>query len=277
MNGLWRSLRTRLVLTFGLALVLILAANAAYLLSTGRRASRERLESAAQQFAVLATPAVGQSFDTYFHSGFFKLRQLVIDLLARSEEVTAILISDAEGRVLFDSRRMDSPPTASAEAAPRLTGERLLAVRQVQPSQIRPAGEGGSLEIVVPYLEDWGRHRLSILYHVSHAGLEGQFRRSVRRALGLVAVSAALASLLGLVLGTRLTRPLAALTAGGAGGRAGQLRRSGSGSIRATSSRWWRRRSTTCRAACSRRSETSSAASSAGARWWRGLRSWSCR
>jgi signal transduction histidine kinase len=206
------SLRTRLVVAFVTTLVLIQVANAAYLLITSRSAVRLRLEAAARQFAVLATPALGQSFDSYFHSGYFKFRQFVLDLLARSDEVTAILICDVEGRVLFDSRSVDSPPT---DATATLGGERLEAVRRVEPSEIRPAGQAdGRFEIVVPYVEDWGRHRLSAVYHVSLAGLEGQFRSSVRRALELVALSGLLAALLGLVLGTRLTRPLAALTEG---------------------------------------------------------------
>ena len=216
MSGLRRSLRTRLLLTFGGTLVLILVANAAYLLLAGRRTGRARLEAAALQFAVLATPSLGQSFDSYFHSGFFKFRQLVLDLLARSTEVTAILVADVEGRVLFDSRRIDVSGSEGGREPESLTGERLQAVRRVQPSEIRRADQGAleSLEIVVPYLEDWGRHRISAIYHVSYASLEGQFRGSVRRALELGAVSGVLVSLLGLALGTRLTRPLAALTEG---------------------------------------------------------------
>ena len=212
MRPLVRSLRTRLVVTFATTLVLILLANAAYLLITGQRANRARLEAGARQFAVLATPALGQSFDSYFHSGYFKFRQFVLDLLARSDEVTAIQVCDVEGRVLFDSRDIDLRTTS---AAATLTGERLVALRRVELTEIRAAGAGEApYEIVVPYLEDWGRHRLSAVYHVSLAGLEVQFQEATRRALGLVAVSALLAALLGLVLGTRLTRPLAALTEG---------------------------------------------------------------
>jgi len=205
------SLRTRLVLTFTLALVLILVANAAYLLITGQKVNRARLEASARQFAVLATPALGQSFDLYFNSGYFKFRQFVVDLLARSDEVSWLQVVDVEGRVLFDSRQLDRAP---AEPVGQLAGELLEAVRRVEPSDIRPAAHQDSFEIVVPYLEDWGRHHLSAVYHVSLAGLEGQFRLAVRRALGLVAVSGVLVALLGLALGTRLTRPLAALTEG---------------------------------------------------------------
>ena len=168
---------------------------------------------AARQFAVLATPALGQSFDSYFNSGYFKFRQFVLDLLARSDEVTAILVCDVEGRVLFDSRA-DRRTRRRSTPWPRSTASGSgVAARRAQRD---PAGGRGrrAFEIVVPYVEDWGRHRLSAVYHVSLAGLEGQFRRSVRRALELVAVSGVLAALLGLVLGTRLTRPLAALTEG---------------------------------------------------------------
>ena len=208
-----RSLRTRLVVMFVTTLVLIQVVNAAYLLMASRRAVRLRLETAARQFAILATPALGQSFDSYFNSGYFKFRQFVLDLLARSDEVTAILICDVDGRVLFDSRLAQAATPLDSVAT--LDGERLLALRRVEPSEIRPAGDAsGPFEIVVPYVEDWGRHRLSAVYHVSLAGLEGQFRSSVRRALELVALSGVLAALLGLVLGTRLTRPLAALTEG---------------------------------------------------------------
>jgi signal transduction histidine kinase len=207
-----RSLRTRLVVMFVTTLVLIQVANAAYLLMAGRRAIRVRLETGARQFAVLATPALAQSFDSYFNSGYFKFRQFVVDLLARSDEVTAILVCDVDGHVLFDSRQAQATPHDSAAT---LAGERLLALRRVEPSEIRPVGDAyASFEIVVPYVEDWGRHRLSAVYHVSLAGLEEQFRDAVRGALALVALSGVLAALLGLALGTRLTRPLAALTEG---------------------------------------------------------------
>ena len=212
MTPIVNSLRTRLVATFVATLVLIQVANAAYLLIAARRTIRLRLETGARQFAVLATPALGQSFDSYFQSGYFKFRQSVLDLLARSEEVTAIQICDVEGRVLFDSRALVSP---SDETGVLLGAERLAAVRRVEPSEIRPEGSGrGPIEIVVPYIEDWGRHRLSVVYHVSLASLERQFAASVRLAIGLVAGSGVIVCALGLALGTRLTRPLGALTEG---------------------------------------------------------------
>lgn len=209
MTGVVHSLRTRLVATFVAALVLLQVANAAYLLVAARRTIRTRLEAGARQFAELATPGIAQSYDTYFQAGYFKFRQQVLDLLERSDEVKALQICDVEGRVLFDSR---APGAAAGAAA--LGGERLAALRRVEPSEIREQGADGPLELVVPYIEDWGRHRLSLVYHVSLGGAEAQFARSVRLAVGLVAGSGVIVAALGLALGTRLTRPLGALTEG---------------------------------------------------------------
>ena len=137
MIRLRRSLRTRFVVVFGATFVVMQLANAAYLLLSSRRAGRMRLESAARQYALIATPVVAQSFDSYFDSGYFKFRQLVIDLLARSEDVTAILICDVEGRVLFDSRRMESTP---ADASVELPGSPASGSRRCGASSPRRSG-----------------------------------------------------------------------------------------------------------------------------------------
>jgi signal transduction histidine kinase len=209
-----RRLRSRLVLVFVVTFVVMQIANAAYLLLASRGAARQRLEAEARQFALIATPGVAQSFDSYFDSGYFKFRQLVIDLLSRSEDVTAVLVCDVEGRVRFDSRHLEAPADAPG-APPVLDAARLAAVRRVQPTELRTGRRGAPwLEIVVPYLEDWGRHRLSLIYHVSDARLERQFQSSVWVAVQLVALSAVVVALLGHALASGLTRPLGELTRG---------------------------------------------------------------
>ena len=67
---------------------------------------------------------------------------------------------------------------------------------------------------MTPWVEDWGRHRLSVVYHVSYAKLNAEYRRYARVTLALTAVSILVAAVLGLALARRLTRPLAGLTEG---------------------------------------------------------------
>jgi signal transduction histidine kinase len=208
-----RSLRTRLATVLAALVALVLLVNAAWLMLSARQRLRDRLETSASLFASLATGPIGSAYDAYFASGYFKFRQVVRDLLAAAPDVTRIEIVDVEGRVLFDSRRLDS--SAPAEPSPRRLDPRYLdAARRLEPTTLRGRDGASSLEIVNPWVEDWGRHRLSVVYHVSDAKLREEYRRYARATLALTALSIVAAVLVGLALARRLTRPLAGLTAG---------------------------------------------------------------
>lgn len=209
-----RSLRARLAAVLSALVALVLLANAAWLVLSARQRLRERLETGASLFASLSTGPLCSAYDAYFESGYFKFRQVVRDLLAAAPDVTRVEIVDVEGRVLFDSDQLDESATP-ARPASRLDPARLEAARRLEPTTRRSA-EGGhdSLEIVSPWVEDWGRHRLSVAYHVSYAKLNAEYRRYARTTLALTAVSILVAALVGLGLASRLTRPLAGLTAG---------------------------------------------------------------
>ena len=209
-----RSLRTRLATLLAAIVALGLLVNAAWLVLSARQRLRERLETSASLFASLATGPIGAAYDAYSDSGYFKFRQVVRDLMALLPDVTRVEIVDVEGRVLFDSLRIDevAPSGASGE---RLDPTRLEAARRLEPTTLRGRGaEGDTLEIVSPWVEDWGRHRLSVVYHVSYANLNAEYRRYARATLALTAVSILAAAVIGLALARRLTRPLAGLTEG---------------------------------------------------------------
>jgi signal transduction histidine kinase len=207
-----RSLRTRLAVVLATIVALGLVANEAWLVTSARQRLRERLETSASLFASLATGPICSAYDAYFDSGYFKFRQVVRDLLALAPDVTRVEIVDVEGRVLFDSGHIDDGSLPLAPGG-RLDPARLEAVRRLEPTTIRGRdAEGDTLEIVNPWVEDWGRHRLSVVYHVSYAKLTAEYRRYARVTLALTAASIFLAALFGLALARRLTRPLAGLT-----------------------------------------------------------------
>jgi signal transduction histidine kinase len=214
MNAGVRSLRTRLAAVLATLVALVLLANAAWLVLSARTRLRERLETSASLFAALATGPVCSAYDTYFESGYFKFRQVVRDLLATAADVTRIEIVDVEGRILFDSARMDDGASGAASLG-HLDPVRLEAARRLESTTLRSAdASGAALEIVSPWVEDWGRHRLSVVYHVSYAKLNAEYRRYARSTLALTTVSIFVAALVGLALARRLTRPLAGLTEG---------------------------------------------------------------
>jgi signal transduction histidine kinase len=209
-----RSLRTRLAVVLATIVALVLLANAAWLVLSARQRLRERLETSASLFASLATGPVCSAYDAYFDSGYFKFRQVVRDLLGTAADVTRLEIVDVEGRVLFDSVRLDDGAAAGLSLG-RLDPVMLEAARRLEPTTLRGRdAEGDTLEIVNPWVEDWGRHRLSVVYHVSYGKLNAEYRRYARVTLAITAASIGLAALVGLALARRLTRPLAGLTEG---------------------------------------------------------------
>ena len=79
----------------------------------------------------------------------------------------------------------------------------------------RHDAEGGeALEIIAPYLEDWGRHRMSVAYHISYRNLRPQLVRQVYATGGLTLLSILVSLAVGVALATRITRPVEELTAG---------------------------------------------------------------
>ena len=209
-----RSLRTRLAVVLATIVAVVLLANAAWLVLSARQRLRERLETSASLFGSLATGPVCSAYDAYFDSGYFKFRQVVRDLLATAADVSRIEIVDVEGRVLFDSAHLDADGPGGPSSR-RLDPVRLEAARRLEPTTLRGHDAAGdTLEIVNPWVEDWGRHRLSVVYHVSYAKLNAEYARYARVTLAITAVSIVLAALFGLALARRLTRPLAGLTEG---------------------------------------------------------------
>jgi signal transduction histidine kinase len=209
-----RSLRARLASVLAALVAFVLLVNAAYLVWSGRQRLRERLETSARLFATLATGPLCSAYEAYFSSGYFKFRQVVRDLLASAPDVASMEIVDVEGHVLFESQQADAELPRSVPAR-RLDPARLEAARRLEQTVVRSVdGSNDALEIVAPWVEDWGRHRLSVVYRVSYANLEAEYRRYALATLGLTAVSILVAALVGLALANRLTRPLEVLTAG---------------------------------------------------------------
>jgi signal transduction histidine kinase len=209
-----RSLRARLAGVLAALVALVLLANAAWFVLSARRRLRERLETSASLFASLATGPLCSAYEAYFESGYFKFRQVVRDLLASAPDVTRVQIVDVEGRILFDSGHLDDGAHAAGPLG-RLDPVQLEAARRLEPTRLEGRnGHREGLEIVSPWVEDWGRHRLSVVYHVSYRNLHAEYRRSARATLALTGLSIVAAGLVGFGLASRLTQPLAGLTAG---------------------------------------------------------------
>ena len=174
---------------------------------------RRDLETRARDYALLSTRGVAESYERYHESGVYKMRQQVAEVLRRSEDVVSASVLDVNGSVLFDS----VPPAAAEAKAPpaRIVDPWIMeAVRRLDPSDRRlsnPATEA-EFEVVVPYMEEWGRHRLSVLYRFSYGRLRDRVGYAILILGSVSAVAVALAFVVGSLTARRVSRPLAVMT-----------------------------------------------------------------
>jgi signal transduction histidine kinase/DNA-binding response OmpR family regulator len=217
-----RNLKTRTALSIASVIAAILVANGLYLILTKRVELRRDIESRARLFATLSTKPLCVGYETYYASGFYKFQELLENHLRLEPDVVRVVIADVGGRILFDSAdaAATGPDARAGSEGHRIEGaERLDAVRGLEPRMIRGRGTDGSetLEVVAPYVEDWGRHRLSVVYHVSYGKLGPATRRLVYATVALTLTSMLVSVLVAVALASRITRPLEELTAGAKG------------------------------------------------------------
>src|SRR5687767_7973824 len=109
------SLKTRTALAISSVIVVILVANAVYLILTKQRELRRDIEDRALTFAQLTRAPICAGYETYYASGFYKFRELMRDYLRLNQDVQRIYIISVSGEVLFDSQELD-------DGAPRAEG-----------------------------------------------------------------------------------------------------------------------------------------------------------
>jgi signal transduction histidine kinase len=208
------SLKTRTALAMSAVIVTLLVANALYLILSKRAELRRGIERSALTFALLTRAPVASAYESYRESGFDRFRALVKDLMTLNPDVERIQVLNVNGQVLFDS--LDPPSAAKGEPRWLREQDRLEAARKTDYTLLkgRDAAGNETLEIIAPHLEEWGRHELSVAYHVSYRNLQPEIARLVYATAALTLFSMVLSVLVAAGIAGRITRPVEVLTHG---------------------------------------------------------------
>lgn len=210
----WQSLKVRYALIFSFFIAVILLFNAVLLIYFKYKEFQNDIEQRAFTFARLAVKPICDGYDTYYYSGYFKFRELMNNLMSSEPDITRVLLLDVNGRILFDSDDLKkSHFIPQAEAAPPTVSDPyyLDAIRKLEPSQRYTEGHQ-NLEIVSPYLEEWGRHKLSVIMNFSYKALYPQIRIMIYQVTGLTLLSMLFTSFVAWVVTGKITKPLDYLT-----------------------------------------------------------------
>lgn len=209
-----RSLKIKFAAAASLLVVAILLVNAVFTVTVRRSQLKQEIAEGVVSFAQLTVAPLCQGYYLYYASGYYKFREIVSTLLAMNRNVVEIQIIDVNGNVRFDSREMRGErPQAAAElfaAEPGL----LDRVKRLELSraELGTRNGGRALSVVMPFIEEWGRHRVSVRYVASFAALAALFRTTMLQVLLATLLFVLTGSALAYVLARKISDPISRLT-----------------------------------------------------------------
>lgn len=147
-----------LLLVFGLITVVMVRINTATL--------RANLLSDSKSFAALATEPIGKTFLTYKDSGRIRINENVQHFTDLDNNITNVLIVDIDGRVKYSQKDTSINKIAPSDA------QNFSPVYKYDSSK-------NLTQVIVPFFEDFGNHRYSMVYEVSSAEIQASIRQFV--------------------------------------------------------------------------------------------------
>ncbi len=209
-----KSLKIKFAATISLLVIIVLLVNAVATLIVRNRQLKKEIIDTGVSFAQLTVAPLCQGYDLYFASGYYKFREIVSNLMSMNSYLDRVQIVDINGEIKFDSRDLEA---GSVLGQPRLqiSDPGLMErIKRLDTSWQEVKLEDGlaRLEIVVPYVEEWGRHRLTVRYLVSFEALGQLFRNTLLQVLLLTMFFVLLGAALAYAAARQITEPISRLT-----------------------------------------------------------------
>ncbi len=209
-----KSLKIKYAAAASLLVVVILLVNAVVTMVVRRNQLREEIITSVVSYAQMTVSPLCQGYYLYYSSGYYKFREIVSNLMQMNRHIVEIEILDVNGNIKFDSREMNGgtfPPRRDLSSFDPGLLERVKRLELSHQMVTLPDGEI-ALSVVMPYIEEWGRHRLSVRYVATFSALKFLFRTLMIQVLLLTLVFVLLGSFLAFLLARAITDPISRLT-----------------------------------------------------------------
>lgn len=193
------SLRWKLILVTSLLIALIFSFNAYQFYRIQRQILENQIREKVDAYTMLSSRPLVEAFNNYFHSGFIKFKELLLDILVLSQDVRKIELVDVNGVILFDSAEIQQTSVAPDNPAGRVITDAdiLSRIRGIEKSVdyhvAHPDGE--AIEVIYPFVEEWGKHSYTLRYTFGYQEME----RSLAQVTTRMIQSAVLFVLLGIL------------------------------------------------------------------------------
>jgi signal transduction histidine kinase len=156
------SFRTRIILHINILLVIFMASLATILVHLRSKEMRTNIEKNTLTFATLTVGPLCEAYENYYDSGYYKFRQLVINLLGLDRDFVRVAIYTVDGSKVFDSDEFKGKGIEEVSGEEKVTLD--MRLKQISPT-FSETEDQKYHDMIYPYLEPWGWHRYSVRYY----------------------------------------------------------------------------------------------------------------
>ena len=168
------SLKIKIIIPIFFILILVFLASSLVIIDREYNVARNSLISRAESYSSLSTHTLINNYIRYYESGFYQFIQIVDDLMMLNENVYHLEITDINGKILFNTSEL-AQKTKYDEAT---YGERYISDENIierfssSTTSTEIFENEQYMEIIQPYIDEWGRHDYSVRYLYSLSSLE---------------------------------------------------------------------------------------------------------
>ncbi len=189
-------LQRRVAVSIALAVLVTLLLSGIALVLSKRSSLIRTMETGAVTYARLISQPVANLASLYRVSGHEKLRQKIGELMALNGEVDRIVLVDVLGRVVLEADRGEVRAYPEGARAPMIEDAELLeAIRGLEPRSERLRTPDGKriFRVVVPVVEEWGRHTDSLVAIFDYEPVNREIMRTALATILFLVVGLAIA------------------------------------------------------------------------------------
>lgn len=160
------SLKIKTIVPVFFILILVFFASSLVIIDREYNVAQDALITSAESYSSLSATSLLLNYERYYKSGFYQFIQIVDDLMILNKDVYYIQIVDINGNIVFNTTELKQKTKYDeATLGPRIISEDALLDRYRSSSASTQIVEPDQyMEIIQPYIDEWGRHDYSVQY-----------------------------------------------------------------------------------------------------------------
>ncbi len=169
------SLKIKIILPVFLILILVFSASSLVIIDREYNSAKNTLINSAESYSSLAAATLVNNYDPYYNqSGFLRYIQIVEDLMKLNKNVVQIQVLNLNGKILFDTTEMEKETKYDEITfGERIIDDDELIKRSISSTLSTKIYEDEQyMEIVKPYIDEWGWHEYAVRYFFTLSNLE---------------------------------------------------------------------------------------------------------